>query len=225
MSLVVVIFGTPPIVTKLMAMMFGPAFVRKQPAAARDIQAHLAALPRRTLRAPAGQCSAARRLPAAPRCGQPPAPAAELRCAHLADPPSSVRMCISVVPGSRRQALLLWKCATRLCTQLPCAAAHAHALYTGDLSLLRQRYEDIKKHSFVYYYDEGLGLVNKPPAFMGSSGCKCPEAWSPAGLPPGVYEALQCTCTDLNDWPRQYQDGYQICNVSTVANSYIAMAA
>lgn len=51
MSLVVVIFGTPPIVTKLMAMMFGPAFVRKQPAAARDIQAHLAALPRRTLRA------------------------------------------------------------------------------------------------------------------------------------------------------------------------------
>ena len=105
------------------------------------------------------------------------------------------------------------------------AAAHAHALYTGDLSLLRQRYEDIKKHSFVYYYDEGLGLVNKPPAFMGSSGCKCPEAWSPAGLPPGVYEALQCTCTDLNDWPRQYQDGYQICNVSTVANSYIAMAA
>ena len=51
MSLVVVIFGTPPIVTKLMAMMFGPAFVRKQPAAARDIQAHLAALPRRILRA------------------------------------------------------------------------------------------------------------------------------------------------------------------------------
>ena len=44
MSLVVVIFGTPPIVTKLMAMMFGPAFVRKQPAAARAIHGwHLAA--------------------------------------------------------------------------------------------------------------------------------------------------------------------------------------
>lgn len=76
-----------------------------------------------------------------------------------------------------------------------------------------------------YYFDEELGLVNKPPAFMGSHNCKCPESWSPAGLPPTVYEATQCTCTDLNDWPPQYQDGYQICNVSTVANSYIAQAA
>ncbi len=36
------------------------------------------------------------------------------------------KSCISVVPGSRRQALLLWKCATRLCIQrraLPCPCA------------------------------------------------------------------------------------------------------
>jgi hypothetical protein len=103
--------------------------------------------------------------------------------------------------------------------------SYYHALYTGDVSLVRQRYEDIKKHSFVYYYDDALGLVNKPPAFMGSSNCKCPASWSPAGLPAGVYEATQCTCTDLNDWPPQYQDGYKICNVSTIANSYIALAA
>jgi len=44
-------------------------------------------------------------------------------------------------------------------------------------------------------------------------------------MPPGIYEALQCTCTDLNDWPPQYQDGYIIGNVSTVANAYIAFAA
>lgn len=44
-------------------------------------------------------------------------------------------------------------------------------------------------------------------------------------MPPGIYEALDCTCTDLNDWPPEYQDGYVIGNVSTVANSYIALAA
>ena len=44
-------------------------------------------------------------------------------------------------------------------------------------------------------------------------------------MPAGVYEALGCTCTDLTDWPRQCQDGYVIGNVSTVANSYIALAA
>jgi hypothetical protein len=103
--------------------------------------------------------------------------------------------------------------------------SYYHAMYTGDLALVRQRYADIKKHSFVYFFDEQLGLVNKPPAFMGSHNCKCPESWSPAGLPPTVFEATKCTCTDLNDWPRQYQDGYQICNVSTIANSYIAQAA
>ena len=103
--------------------------------------------------------------------------------------------------------------------------SYYHALYTGDLALVRQRYDDIKKHSFVYYFDAELGLVNKPPAFMGSSNCKCPDSWSPAGLPAGVYEDLKCTCTDLNDWPPQYQDAYKICNVSTVANSYIALAA
>lgn len=81
--------------------------------------------------------------------------------------------------------------------------AYSHALYTGDLSLLRQRWADIKKHSFVYFFDEAIGAVNKPPAFMGSHDCQCPESWSPAGMPPGIYEALQCTCTDLNDWPRQ----------------------
>ena len=89
---------------------------------------------------------------------------------------------------------------------------------TGDLSLVRQRYgehnrlrstflaglrlhtaagfvaEDIKKHSFVYYFDPSLSLVNKVKAFMGSSACKGPESWSPAGLPAGVYEDLHCTC-------------------------------
>ena len=84
-------------------------------------------------------------------------------------------------------------------------------------SLIRQRYEDAKKHSFVYFFDERLGLVNKPPAFMGSRNCKCPESWAPAGTPAGVYDATGCTCTDLNDWPPQYQDGYKICNISTVA--------
>ena len=54
--------------------------------------------------------------------------------------------------------------------------------------------EDIKKHSFVYYFDPSLSLVNKVKAFMGSSACKCPESWSPAGLPAGVYEDLHCTC-------------------------------
>ena len=57
--------------------------------------------------------------------------------------------------------------------------------------------EDIKKHSFVYYFDPSLSLVNKVKAFMGSSACKCPESWSPAGLPAGVYEDLHCTCETL----------------------------
>lgn len=50
--------------------------------------------------------------------------------------------------------------------------AHAHALYSGDMSLLLQRWEDIKKHSFVYFFDESVGAVNKPIAFMGSGNCK-----------------------------------------------------
>lgn len=103
--------------------------------------------------------------------------------------------------------------------------AYEYALYSGDLSLIQQRYEDIQKHSFVYYFQPSLRLVMKTKAFMGSLECKCPESWSPAGMPPGVFEELQCTCTDLNDWPPQYQDGYIIGNVSTVANAYIALAA
>ena len=50
--------------------------------------------------------------------------------------------------------------------------AHASALYSGDVSVIRQRWEDIKKHSFVYYFDESIGAVNKPKAFMGSQNCK-----------------------------------------------------
>jgi hypothetical protein len=103
--------------------------------------------------------------------------------------------------------------------------AHSHALYSGDLSLIEQRWDDIKKHSFVYFFDEAVGAVNKPVAFMGSDDCRCPESWSPAGLPPGIYEEVKCTCTDLNDWPREYQDGYVIGEISTVANSYVALAA
>ena len=37
-----------------------------------------------------------------------------------------------------------------------------------------------------------MGLVVKPPALMGAAGCKCPASWSPAGMPPGIYEALNC---------------------------------
>ena len=41
-----------------------------------------------------------------------------------------------------------------------------------QLSLIEQRWEDIKKHSFVYFFDESVGAVNKPIAFMGSDKCK-----------------------------------------------------
>ena len=44
-------------------------------------------------------------------------------------------------------------------------------------------------------------------------------------MPPTVYESVHCTCTDLNDWPRQYQDGYVMGEVSTIANAYVALAA
>jgi hypothetical protein len=105
---------------------------------------------------------------------------------------------------------------------------HEHALYTGDLSLIRQRWEDLQKHSFTYYFNEEAGLVVKPPAMMGSAGvCVCPESWSPAGLPKGIYEELKCNCDDLIDWPAQYRDGYVSAgnNASAVANAYIALAA
>ena len=50
---------------------------------------------------------------------------------------------------------------------------------------------------------------------------------SPAGMPPGIYEALGCSCADLIDWPSGSRDGYvsDANNVSAVANSYIALAA
>jgi hypothetical protein len=46
-------------------------------------------------------------------------------------------------------------------------------------------------------------------------------------MPPGIYEALGCSCTDLIDWPSGSRDGYvsDANNVSAVANSYIALAA
>jgi hypothetical protein len=46
-------------------------------------------------------------------------------------------------------------------------------------------------------------------------------------MPPGIYEALDCSCTDLIDWPSGSRDGYvsDANNVSAVANSYIALAA
>lgn len=43
-------------------------------------------------------------------------------------------------------------------------------------------------------------------------------------MPAGVYEALKCQCTDLNDWTQQYRDGFVQTKVSTIANSYIALA-
>eukprot|EP00793_Prasinoderma_coloniale_P002563 PRCOL_00002045-RA len=52
MSLVVLLFGViRPIADRLMEMMFGPAWVRNHPEAARKWHEHFAALPRRTLRA------------------------------------------------------------------------------------------------------------------------------------------------------------------------------
>ena len=46
-------------------------------------------------------------------------------------------------------------------------------------------------------------------------------------MPPGIYEALGCSCTDLIDWPGGSRDGYasDANNVSAVANAYIALAA
>ena len=50
-------------------------------------------------------------------------------------------------------------------------------------------------------------LTNKRAAMMGSAGvCVCPESWSPAGLPKGIYEELKCNCDDLIDWPPQYRE-------------------
>lgn len=52
MSLVVLLFGViRPIADRLMEMMFGPAWVRNHPEAARKWHEHFAALPRRALRA------------------------------------------------------------------------------------------------------------------------------------------------------------------------------
>ena len=73
-------------------------------------------------------------------------------------------------------------------------------------------------HSFAYFFRPTLGLVNK------SLTCTCPASWSPAGMPAGVYEALKCGCTDLNDWPPQYRDSFVPTNVSAIANGYIALA-
>ena len=108
------------------------------------------------------------------------------------------------------------------------ALAHEHALYTGDLSLITQRWADLQKHSFVNFFNSTQGLVVKSPALMGQKpACECPASWSPAGLPPGVYEATHCSCDDLIDWPAQYRDGYVSANntASAVPNAYIALAA
>jgi alpha-L-rhamnosidase len=105
--------------------------------------------------------------------------------------------------------------------------AYEQALYTGDLRLVAQRYDDLKMHSFVYFFNRDVGLVVKGSGTMGGSGCKCPASWSPAGMPPGIYEALNCKCEDLVDWPSGSRDGYVSAgnNASAVANSYIALAA
>ena len=111
----------------------------------------------------------------------------------------------------------IWKGTTDFRAAL-ISMAYYHAMYTGDLSVLRQRYADCKLHSFAYFFNESLGAVSK------SLTCTCPASWSPAGMPAGVYEVLECACADLNDWPQQYRDGFVQMNVSTIANSYIALA-
>ena len=104
--------------------------------------------------------------------------------------------------------------------------AYQQALYSGDLTLVRQRYEDMQKHCLVDFFRPELGMVSKPAGTMGAK-VACPASWSPAGLPPGVFKDLQCTVSDLIDWPAGSRDGYvSVGNtVSSVANSYVALAA
>ena len=111
----------------------------------------------------------------------------------------------------------IWKGTTDFRAAL-ISMAYQHAIYTGSISVLRQRYADCKLHSFASFFSVEMGAVNK------SLTCTCPASWSPAGMPSGVYEALKCDCGDLNDWPPQYRDGFVQMNVSTIANSYIALA-
>jgi hypothetical protein len=120
--------------------------------------------------------------------------------------------------------------------------AYQQALYSGDLSLVRQRYRDMQMHSLAGllrptsadaraqqrpegFFDPRLGLVNKSAGVMGKNGGICPRSWSPAGMPPGIYEALKCKATDLIDWPAGSRDGYDETSVGAVPNSYIALAA
>lgn len=83
------------------------------------------------------------------------------------------------------------------------------------------------KHSFTDFFDPAVGLAVKSAGNMEGGGCQCPASWSPAGMPAGVFEALECSCNDLIDWPAGARDGYVTANnnASTVANSYIALAA
>lgn len=46
-----------------------------------------------------------------------------------------------------------------------------------------------------------------------------------AGLPPGIYEELHCTASDIIDWPSSCRDGYSESSVGAVPNAYIAHAA
>ena len=88
--------------------------------------------------------------------------------------------------------------------------ATEQALYSGDLALVRQRYDDMKKHTLGYFFDPSLGLVSKPAGTMGAA-VNCPASWSPAGMPPGIYEALHCTASDLIDWPSGSRDVLLTC--------------
>jgi len=106
--------------------------------------------------------------------------------------------------------------------------AHADALYTGDLTLVRQRLDVMELHSFVDFFDPVAGLVRKPGATTGGSsggGCVCPAGWSEAaGLPDGVFEDLRCACSDLIDWPAASRDGYVGSNLSAVPNALVALS-
>ena len=52
-----------------------------------------------------------------------------------------------------------------------------------------------------------------------------PASWSPAGCPP-ASSRLECSVSDLIDWPANMRDGYVFANntASAVANAYVANA-
>jgi hypothetical protein len=110
------------------------------------------------------------------------------------------------------------------------------ALYSGDVTLVRQRYEIAKDvHSFRYpWWSASAGMLVKPSGPGGTAGlCVCPASWSPAGLPAGIYETLvsskACACNEgvggNADWPKSEADGYVNSERSAIGNGHFAVAS